>query len=285
MIVNLKFTYYTVLMLLTSKPDTKETIIDLLSKGEIDSTDLQKMISGKLHITKQGFYKALRELVSEEVVLKNKQMLLLNNVWINKVHDFINAVDSAYGAKSEETFDLEEGESLVYHFKTIPSLDALWMHYFFILAKKYPTKEIYFFNAHEFWSLFRFEAESFMYKWIKDNNYKTNLVIGGNTDLDRSTTKYIREYGFELAFEDKPSFNKNYFTTVIGDYVLDTILDLNTATAIDNLYKAHKTWDESVATELGQILGKLKRSKVVLERNPKKAERIKKKLVKYFAFK
>lgn len=271
-------------MLLSTKPDTKETIISLLSKGGVDSTDLQKTISERLKVTKQGFYKALRELVREEVVIKNKQMLLLNNVWINKVHDFINTVDTSYGAKSEETFNLEEGESLVYHFKTIPSLDALWMHYFFIFAKKYPKEEVIFYNPHEFWSLFRFEAESFMYKWIKDNNYKTNLVVGGNTELDRSTTKYIRDYGLEIAYEDKPSFNKNYYTTVIGDYVLDTILDLNTATAIDSLYKNHKTWDEDVAKELQEILGRLKRSKVVIERNKKKADRIRKKLVTYFRF-
>ncbi len=272
-------------MLLSSKPDTKETIISLLAAGATDSTDLQKAVSEKQKVTKQGFYKALRELVQTEVVVKNKQLLILNNVWVNRLHDFIASVDTSYSTQSVDSFlSLEEGESMVYHFKTIPSLDALWMHYFFIVAKKHPEEPIVFYNAHEFWSLFRFEVENFMYKWIKDNHRATYLVVGSNTDLDRDTTKYIRDFGFELTYETKPSFNKNYFTTVIGDYILDTILDMNTANAIDLLYKNNMVWNDGVSAQLSAILSHLKRSKVVIERNHKKAEMLRKKLMKYFVF-
>lgn len=270
-------------MLLGTKPDIKETIISLLAKGSVDSTELQKKVSNQKKVTKQGFYKALRELVKDEVVVKNKQLLLLNNVWINRLHDFIGSVDTTYQLQ-DSFLSLQEGESLVYHFKTIPSLDALWMHYFFIIAKKEPTEGICFYNHHEFWSLFRPNEESFMYKWIADNKRKSYLVISGNTELDRSTTSYIKDFGLDLAYEIKPSFNKNYFTTVIGDYILDTILDMNTANAIDNLYKTHTVWNDTVAQELIRILSHLKRSKVVISRNKKKAEQLRKKLMNYFVF-
>ena len=108
--------------------------------------------------------------------------------------------------------------------------------------------------------------------------------MGSNTVLDRSTTKYIEQYGIKLAYEDKMSFQKNYFTSVIGDYILDTILDMNTANAIDALYKKHTVWNEDVSKELADILTRIKRSKVVIYRNKKKAEQIRKKLMKYFVF-
>ncbi len=270
-------------MLLSNKPDIKETIISILSKSSVDSTELQKEVVEQKKVTKQGFYKALRELVAEEIVVKNKQLLLLNNFWINRLHEFIGNVDKTYQLQ-DSFLNLQEGESLVYHFKTIASLDALWMHYFFIIAKKKPTEPIIFYNAHEFWSLFRYEVESFMYKWIADNNRKTYLVVGGNTALDRTTTAYIKEFGLDITYEIKPSFKKNYFTTVIGDYILDTILDMNTANTIDRLYQKHTIWNEEVAKELGEILSRLKRSKVVIYRNKKKAEQLRKKLMKYFVF-
>jgi len=270
-------------MLLSTKPDIKETIISLLAKGSIDSTELQRQVSEQKKVTKQGFYKALRELVAQEVVVKNKQLLLLNNVWVNRLHHFIGSVDETYQLQ-DSFLSLEEGESLVYHFKTIPSLDALWMHYFFIIAKKEAAQPIAFYNAHEFWSLFRYTEESFMYKWIADQKRTTYLVVGNNTDLDRSTTKYIKDFGLDIAYENTPSFNKNYFTTVIGDYILDTILDMNTANEIDRLYKNNCEWNEAVSKQLSAILSNLKRSKVVIYRNKKKAQLLRKKLMNYFVF-
>ena len=270
-------------MFLTSKQDIKESIISLLAKGAVDSIDLQNQVSAQKNVTKQGFYKALRELIEEEVVVKNKQLVALNNSWVNKMENFVSTIDTEY--QREDSFlNLEEGESLVYHFKSLASLDVLWMHYFYIIAKKESDKDILLYNPHEFWSLFRFDKESAMYNWIGDNKRNGYSVMGSNTVLDRSTTKYIEQYGIKLAYEDKMSFQKNYFTSVIGDYILDTILDMNTANAIDALYKKHTVWNEDVSKELADILTRIKRSKVVIYRNKKKAEQIRKKLMKYFVF-
>ena len=102
--------------------------------------------------------------------------------------------------------------------------------------------------------------------------------------MDRATTAYVKKYGIEFVYEEKMSLPKNYFTSVIGDYILDTILDMNTANAIDLLYKNNTVWNEDVAQHLQIILMNLKRSKVVIYRNKKKAEMLRKKLMKYFVF-
>jgi hypothetical protein len=276
---------YTGVMLLTNKPETKEIIVTLLSKGALGSIELQQQVEAQKKVTKQGFYKALRELIKDEVVAKNKHLVILNNAWVNKLHELAQTVDQSYQIQAEGSFlSLEEGESLVYHFKSLPSLDVLWMHYFYIIAKKEKDEDVIFYNAHEFWSLFRFAEENAMYEWIGNNKRKAYEVIGGNTDLDRSTTAYMKKYGLELAHEAKMSYQKNYFTSVIGDYILNTIIDMNTAIAIDNLYAKHKEWNDDVAKELADILSRLKRSKVVIERNKTKAEQIRKKLMGYFTF-
>ena len=274
---------YTINMLLTSKPEVKELIVQILAQGAIDSVELQEKVIAKKSITKQGFYKALRELVVAEVVAKNKQLVVLNNLWINKLQAFVTSVDEQYKQNSE-FIALQEGENLLYHFRTLESLDILWMHHFFLIAKQFPSEPIVFYNSHEFWSLFRHQEQSLLYQWIKEHKREVYLVIGGDTQLDRETTQYIKDFGITIHYSTDTGFRKNYFSTAIGEYVIETILDMNTTHAVDTLYKKHSSWNTNVEKELSEILKNLKRSKVVIERNHKKAELLRKKLMKYFVF-
>lgn len=270
-------------MLLSHNTDIKEIIVQTLSDGALGSIDLQKKVAIKKKVTKQGFYKALRELLVEEVVVKNKQLVALSNLWINKLQSFVTKVDDQYKSSSD-FIALQEGENITYHFRTLESLDLFWMHQFFISAKQYPDEPIVFYNFHEFWSLFRYEEQSLLYQWIKDNKRKVYFVIGSDTKLDKETTAQIKDYGLNVHYESNTGLRKNYFFTVIGEYVMETILDMNTTNAVDSLYKKYQIWSEDTQTELSLILSKLKRSKVVIERNKKKAEILRKKLMKYFVF-
>lgn len=270
-------------MLLSSKPDTKEIIISLLSKGPIDSIELQKEVEGRKTITKQGFYKALRELVAEEVVVKNKQIVALSNLWINKLQSFVTAVDEEY-KQSSEFIDLQEGETITYHFKTLESLDLFWMHQFFLIAKNFSTEPVIFYNPHEFWSLFRHQEQSLLYQWLQENKREVYFVIGGETSLDKETTSYIKDFGIHVHHTKDTGLKKNYFSTVTGEYCIETVLDMNTTNNINALYVDHPSWSTKTEQDLGMVLQNLKRSKVVIERNKEKAERLRKKLMRYFVF-
>lgn len=271
-------------MLLSSKRKVDETIVRLLAEGPVDSLVLLQKAQEEITVTKQGFYRALRELLKDEVVTKHKQTVLLNTVWLNKLQNFVTDVDTNYLAKaSEQVFSLSEGDSMTFKFKSVLDLDMLWMHYFYMLAKQSDTP-ILFNSHHEFWSLFRSDMQSQMYAWIKANNKKTYYVIGSKTLMDIETTKPHKQYGLEIAYEDKPSTNPNTGITVMGDYIFNTVLDNTTTKAIDELYRKYQKWEPAVEKELQEIIGRIRRSKVVIERNHKKAELLRKKLMKYFVF-
>lgn len=272
-------------MLLGSKIEISEVIVSVLSKGACETLDLFEKVKAQKTVAKQNFYKALRGLIKEEIVVKNKMMVALNNLWINKLRGFTETVDSNYQTQTSEILGLLEGESLVYHFKSLESLDALWKHYFFIIAKNNPNEDIVLYNPHEFWSLFRFETENFMYKWIYEHKKTAYEIIGNSTPLDKSTTAHIKNFGIQIMYEQSPTMKKNVFPGVIGDYVIETILDMNTVNAIDAIYQNNKMWSENLEKELYQILGKVRRSKIVISKDKKRAQKIYKKLVKkYFKF-
>ncbi len=271
-------------MLLIAKPKINELIVSLLSRGPVDSLELLQQAQSQLKLSKQGFYKALRELLVDEVVTKHKQTVLLNTIWINKLDSFVGDVQKHYLAKAQEQFlSLSEGDSMTFKFKSILDLDIMWMHYFYMLAKQVDSP-ILFYSYHEFWSLFRSDLQTQMYEWIQANNKKTYYIIGNKNPMDIETTKPHKQYGIEIAYEDKPSFSPNTGITVIGDYIFNTIIDNTTTHAIDTLYTKYQTWEPAVEIELKEIIDRMRRSKVVIERNKKKAEQLRKKLMKYFVF-
>lgn len=271
-------------MLLVPKPKINELIVSLLSQGPMESLELLKATKSRTKLSKQGFYKALRELLRDEVVTKHKQTVLLNTVWINKLESFVADVQKSYMAKAQEQIlSLSEGDSMVFKFKSIHDLNILWMHYFYMVAKQV-DEPVLFYSNHEFWSLFRSDLQNQLYAWIQAHNKKTYYVVGSKTELDIETTRPHKQYGLEIAYEDRATLPSNIGLTVIGDYIFDTVIDNTTNIAIQNLYTKYKTWEPAIETELQSILERIRRSKVVIERNKKKAEILRKKLMKYFVF-
>lgn len=272
-------------MLLSAQPNIEEQIVDLLADGPHDSLVLLEKMQKKNPITKQGFYRALRVLLKEEIVTKNKQLVLLNPLWAGRIQKFVDRIHTISTPKEyENLFRLQDGDTMVFRFKSIIDLYILWNHYFFIFCQK-TEGPVVFFNSHNFWALIRSDIENEMYAWIKSNHKKAYSVIGHTTPLDRTTSDYIKkDYGIELAYENTPSIRETVFPAVFGDYIMSTILDINTVRAIGDLYKKHQKWEPIVQKELQDIISQIKRSKVVIERNKKKAEKIRKKLMGYFVF-
>lgn len=272
-------------MLFSSKMDIKEVIISELSAGSLDSLELHKRVLKQKEISKQGFYKALRELLSAEIVTKNKQLVLLSPIWINKIQGFVDTIHhSSYKQVSDEVVSLAEGDTMIFRFKSIIDLYLLWNHYFFIFCKQ-TEGSVIFFNSHNFWVLIRSDIENEMYRWIRDIKKEAYSVIGYNTPLDRSTSDYIREtYNINLSYDTKPLIKNTIFPAIFGDYIMSTIIDKKTIDAIHQVYLKYKIWEPAVEFEMKEIVSKMEKSKVVIERNAKKAEKLRKKLMNHFIF-
>ncbi len=272
-------------MIIGTRHDTAETIVEILAKGSCTTLELEKLVAKERIVTKQGFYKALRKLVQDEVVEKNKQSVFLSNVWVTRMHDFLDTVDATYQEQTSRSLvTLSEGESLTYSFRSIGHLDTLWMHYFFLIAKEHPAADILMYDAHEFWSLVRPGAQKFLYEWIKSSKRNSYVVIGSNTELDKKTTSYIKKLGSSVMYEPKASYPKNYFTLVIGDYVIDSLVDKKTGEGIDKIYKTNPLWNEETKRKVISLIEGSLRHKIVITRDIKRAMKIRKQLMKYFKF-
>ena len=223
-------------MLLSTQPKIEEVIVDSLADGPHDSLVLLEKIQKKTKVTKQGFYRALRELLNDEIITKNKQLVLLNPLWASRIEKFVERINTVSTHKeSEALLRLDEGDTMVFRFKSIIDLYLLWNHYFFIFCQK-TEGPVVFFNTHNFWALIRSDIENGMYAWIKENNKKAYSVIGHGTPLDRTTSDYLKaDYGIELTYQPTPLIRETVFPAVFGDYIMSTIIDPATVRAIDEL--------------------------------------------------
>lgn len=271
-------------MLLTNKMDTKELVVTELINGAVDSLLLQERIKEVNAISKQGFYKAIRELIADEVITKNKQKIFLSPIWLSKLQDFIEKTHQTSNKKiATEMINLKQGDMLVFNLKSITDTFFLWNHYFFTLCKK--TKgPIVFFNSHNFWTLIRTDIQNTMYKWIQESEKEAFLLIGYNTPLDKESSNYIRDYNIRVSYENTPKLKENVYPAVFGSYIISTILDKKTVIDIHNVFVKHKNNNQEVKKELEFIINNIKSMKIIIEKNTQKAEKIRKKILNHFIF-
>lgn len=263
----------------------EEAIVVYLSKGGLRSSYLLSKVLSLNMVTKQSFYKSLRNLKRNQIVIEFNKTLSLNVIWINKLNNFVNEINYNYRIfpKGFEYLNLSDGEKLIFEFKTIRALDDFWgQAQSLIVNFSSEHKTILSHDPHYWFYLVRKETEQSLLKEISKENKKFLMNIGNDTILD----KKIKEDFFDsknIRFNFEASFDKriNFYVTAIGDYVLEIYLDKKIAEEIDWVYKNNQNNKEVVGILLG-FLDKKSKNKIIIFKNFKKAKMYKRKFEKIF---
>lgn len=269
--------------------DIKSTIINLLSQGARESIllvdEIKKTRKGT---TKQAVYHALRNLLKEEVITKHKKEVALNQIWVKKLSDFAKEMDENYSLKfkkkkSLEEFELlNEGDRISYTFRNFDYYDVFWAHIFSLIIKRLDSRSpLYLYNPHEVFILVREKSEKYLMDWMRKNNRSVYLTIGNDTSLDKQFSRNYSSDIFQVAVDPKFNSPKNYYLGMIGDYIFETIFDNVLADKVEQIYSKYDSEDEA-AKELEKIVEKKYKMRLVIQNNPQKAAKLKKKLSKKF---
>ncbi|HRH32937.1 MAG TPA: hypothetical protein PK720_02255 [bacterium] len=263
----------------------EEIIIDCLKQGEKESPSLLYEVQTiRTHITKQGFYAALRKLRKEEVVTVRKKMVSLNTSWIRDLQLVVDNMNSAYLGENASfgLLSLNDKESASFVFSTTVALDVFWGHsqniFFYNTSVETP---IYCYDPHYWIYVARKETEQKLLEDIAKNNRQFLIVVGGDTPLDHLTKKDFNDnfvqYHIEKLYE-----KNNYYFTVIGDYITEVYMNEQTTKKIEELYMEHTTVNPELLKEFNKLLVDKRKHRIKISRNASKAEEMKKKLRKYF---
>ncbi|HOZ36276.1 MAG TPA: hypothetical protein PLR18_00390 [bacterium] len=277
-------------MFLGKKIRLENYILDILKDGPKETLDLilriKKQIPGT---TKQGVYTALRVLNQEEIIIVSGGEVTLNILWLNRLAEYTRQAKNSYAdseTESEYFLRLENGDRAQYYFKNPALLDSFWGHVLVELMRKVKNDpNMFSYNPH-YWFLFGRRESELQYLSCFPNYQKKFLLISADkTALDKTVNQdqeKMTDY-FQYCMLGKALFEKNnYYFNVIGDYLVEVLIDKMTADEIELFYQKYEALNESRIKEFKGIIERPGKNKFIISKNPQKAARLRKKLVKFF---
>ena len=264
----------------------EQSIISHLQKGPLSTVGLLSFLrKTRRGTTKQGMYAALRKLVKAEVVVKHKTQVSLNATWLTRIETFVSLANHFYAsnARSGNFLDIVDGDRISYEFKNANATDTFWIHVLLLLVEAYPGATFFAYNPHCWFFLVRPESERTLRDVIVRNKSQYLVAVGGRRPLDRAIKREFDGKRSQYAMRESPLFKKNnYYVNVIGDYVIEVWIDVAHAEAIERLYRSAESFTPEIEDELRDIINSKGKTKLVVSRDKKKAEKLRRTLAKPF---
>jgi hypothetical protein len=226
----------------------------------------------ELHYTKQGVYRVLRQLEKEGKILKLRGYVAVNLMWVQDEIEKLTSLSSEPRIFFD-TFDTKR----VYRMHTLEELDRVWGQLFVLLlaSLKEPLKYALFYDLHNYTYIHKVPIVEWYIRELYKKAPKICLLVGSESPLDTLLKEDVKNISLHLAERKWP-----YFVAVIGEYVIYNHLDKRVWGEVDRVFEGI---DIGTAREELLFLSRRKGSyKIVVERNPKKAEEFKRYFEKYF---
>jgi hypothetical protein len=278
MLVNHKFTGIPLIS------PVRQGILDILAKGPIDGINLLTQVSIKLPVSKQGLYKALRELMRDEVIIKEKKLFTLNKVWLSRLKDFVEESEQSLGVALPFLETSFTGRKVIV-FKDIDSLDTYWGHLFLTLSERFNDKPFFFFNHHSWFIYDRPHSETYLYKKSLKKKNKILITLGKDTIFAREFKNGFAKSNIQININEKVGIQKTDNLCVVGDYLIITRYDKKMMAEIDALFSSTSLFEEQEKKKLKKILSSSGKPKMIITKNGRKATILKHSLAKNFVIK
>jgi len=246
-------------------------ITEALLGESLDVSQIQDYLaSRKIPASVQGIYKTLRELVSEDIVVKQKKNYLISNVWRNKLSNIVS---------QRPPFKLSEGEQTIYQFNKIDHLDMFWKHTMEDIQNEMLGHPVFHANPHNFWYFVpgREQSEEEYYQNFAKSETYVFSIIGGITIFDKQLKQDYSHNFQQFHFEKDYPFNRRDHLSVIGPYIITTRVSVTLARVTDRLYETCFT-EKELQEKLGPEFKKHGSVIMTVEHNEDKAKKLRKKM-------
>lgn len=262
-------------MLFTPKERLEDKIIRSLLEREQTAKELfMQLSSPEESYTIQALYTALRNLMQEEVVLKNRALYSLNEEWRYKV---------VMALEKEKLPHLADGESVTYTLSSLAHYDLQWKNIILPLHRAYPRDPIFFYSYHYIWvhlGKSRRESEQAYFAQLRDQKIPTFSLTGSDSQHDRAVKQELQNEYVRWAVGVE-QFSRTDYVTVFHDYIITTRLPKIVAELIEGCYQNSADSDQLAERLQGLHLEK-KKMRLIIERNQTKAKAVRRRLAREF---
>lgn len=264
--------------MLCANQTVEEKIVFLLRKQEVGGRKLHELLAVEgIHVSLQATYNALKKLVSQEVVLKNRTIYSLNYVWLKRLNQFSQA------QKQPLSFEeMSEGDKYIYHFNDLNKAGAFWMHIHQVLMDTMETNGVVvLYSSNEWTSVIRKNADI---EWAAMASNNTRLSLFAIGQKNAHNILYKKEHGsgnLQINIGKSYGFHSGYYLNVFNDYVVELVLPQSVADKINKIFDICKT-EQELRSALDEAGVYSCRVSLIVKRNKKQAQKLFKKVAKDF---
>lgn len=250
----------------------------LLTEGVLPTKELVEKVSRKHSCTKQGVYRVLRKLKSEEKIVIYKSTVSINNFWRERLQSLLS-INNTETSIVGDLRKLKKGDRISLKLKGLSSTDQVWSHLFVSIEKELPNHyPLFLYNPHNWTSLLREEADKAHAEHLTQNKRPAYLMIGSTKELDKEATRAMEFKYLEYSFSSK--LHVPFYIAVISDYVFQMKLLGEGDNKMESIFS--KEHDIQTAKNLLAKLDTQISCRIVVEKNPAKASEWKKRIGKDF---
>lgn len=262
-------------MIFSNRKNLHDHIVQWLLEHSGTVADIMQYLDTQnISPTVQGVYKSLRELMTDDIVVKQKQTYSISNVWRNKVVKLVSG---------RSAFSLSAGEEVIYRFQKLEHLDMFWKHSMQDIQDTYRDFPIFHALPHNFWYYVpgRKESEEEYYSDFEHRETHAYSIIGGKTIHDTLIKQnYTHPFHQYELYAEYP-FSRRDHLSIIGPYIITTRVSSTLTRVVDHVYNIAKT-EKELSELLRNKFAKPGATIMTVEHNETKAKKLRKRMAKDF---
>jgi|CXWL01.1.fsa_nt_gi hypothetical protein len=278
------------------KQSPEGVILEILSrKAGISSKELYDFFLAKYKtgMTLQGFYKVLRQLLQDRVIVKSNGTLSLYSAWVQNLVTFAERAEQTYLSNelSKATIVLDEGETSHYTFDRVTEMDTFWDHALLTVASYYSdapheNKNAYSKNYYAWIQLLRTNGSVQLASLYTQMDMSWFMASGSHSFLNRIVSQQHTAPNFFFTLYEKlegyGEGEDNFHVTVLGDFVFETKVPNYIFKMIKAKYESIKTFSEFNIDEMQGLIHQPGKTTLTISRDSVRAESIRKEIKALF---
>src|SRR3989344_592460 len=209
-------------------------------------------------VTFQGVRKAVLELCTANVLIKDGKKFSISTEWIINLTKYASMLHRQYFPPSGKKIKVEVGPNVtVYTFNRLLDLDFVWNSIIreHFSSKPEPPKYVTFEAAHFWFVIVTLAQETELMKDMLAKNIKLFYASYGATPIDHWAAKHYNSIGVHCKTMQKPdNFADGYNIGVYGNLVIYTQYPPSIAKKMNDFFRKHKRIEDVNLDEVYQIV-------------------------------
>jgi hypothetical protein len=274
-------------MLLTTEPSLEQITLRLLAAHPQLTAERirQKASEGGKAYSHAAVYKVLSRLQANGLVVRAMSRYSLSLSWVFDLLTFADNVSRTYFSDSYiGSLIPAAGSKLTWKFSDLVRCNDFWNQLLLALLKHTPAQDVFAWVPYPWFVALQDDRESRLHQAFRMSRRKFYTNFGPAGHFEPAVRKLYKHKNQTISFARGPLAEvENSYIDVIGDYILTVTLPSDAAR---NIQRQLHELGENKETTPGKILSVISapcKIKVVLECSPKKASRLKRDFLAFFA--